>query len=396
MADMAGVERVALDSVRDLILVGQPLPFAVLDALGRLLLNQDQIVGSERQFDQLVERGAWVDRPKVEEVRRQRAGAVSTSHAVAHRQLSLMDHWQQLTTDLETQNRALGAGAGRAEAIQPLVSQLIDLVQCDGDLAIYLCIRQDLKRTLAYAATHPVHCAVVCALAANGLGWPTARLHSLVGAAMTMNASFIELQNQLAEERDPPTKKQMEKIHAHPHAGAELLRQAGLADTEWLQAVEGHHEQSDGKGYPRGTGDIGDSAALLRLVDVYMAKVSPRRARAALSPHVAAQQMFQQHGKSPREAPLVVSVIRTLGGVHPPGALVQLKSGEVGVVARRSKTGTAPLVATLSNARGEPVVSTQFRESADPVFAISGALLDPTCFQRILPERVYGMLLAQP
>ena len=66
------------------------------------------------------------------------------------------------------------------------------------------------------------------------------------------------------------------------------------------------------------------------------------------------------------------------------------------MVARRSKTGTAPLVATLSNARGEPVVSTQFRESADPVFAISGALLDPTNFQRILPERVYGMLLAQP
>ena len=31
---MAEVERVALDSLRDLIVVGQPLPFAVLDALG--------------------------------------------------------------------------------------------------------------------------------------------------------------------------------------------------------------------------------------------------------------------------------------------------------------------------------------------------------------------------
>jgi len=116
---------------------------------------------------------------------------------------------------------------------------------------------------------------VVCALAANGPGWTPVRLHSVVGAAMTMNASFIELQNQLAEERDPPTKKQMGKIRAHPHAGAELLRQAGLADTEWLQAVEGHHEQSDGKSYPRGTGDVGDSAALLRLVDVYIAQISP-------------------------------------------------------------------------------------------------------------------------
>lgn len=283
-----------------------------------------------------------------------------------------------------------------AEATQPLVSQLIELVRCDGDVAIYLCMRQDLKRTLAYAATHPVHCAVVRALAGNGLGWTTARLHSLIGAAMTMNASFIDMQSQLAEERDPPTKKQMEMVHAHPHAGAELLRQAGLADAEWLQAVENQHEQSDGKGYPCGANDFSERAALLRRVDRYMAKVNRRRARAALSPRVYAQQMFQQYGKLPREAPLAASVIRNLGGAHPPGALVQLKSGEVGVVARWPRTGTAPLVATLSNASGEPVVSTQFRDSADPVYAISGELPDLSRFQRILPERAYGVLLVQP
>lgn len=249
----------------------------------------------------------------------ERAGDASTRQIVAQRQLTTIDQWEQLTTELEAQNRALGRGAGRAEAIQPLLSQLIELVRCDGDVAIYLCMRQDLKRTLAYAATHPVHCAVVCALAGNGLGWTTARLHSLIGAAMTMNASFIDMQNQLAEERDPPTKKQMEMVHAHPHAGAELLRQAGLADAEWLQAVEDQHEQSDGKGYPCGADDFSESAALLRRVDRYMAKVNRRRARAALSPRVYAQQMFQQYGKLPREAPLAASVIRTLGGAHPPG-----------------------------------------------------------------------------
>lgn len=393
---MNETERVALDSVRDLIVVGQPLPFAVLDALGRLLLSEGQIVASERQFEQLVERGAWVERPKVDEVRRQRAGLSATSPATAARELTLFDHWQRLTIELATQNHALGRGSGRAEAIQPLVSQLTDLVRRDGDVAIYLCIRQDLKRTLPYAATHPVHCGVVCALAAQALGWPADRVHGLVGAAMTMNASFIDLQNLLADEREPPTKKQMEQIRAHPHGSAALLRQAGLDDAEWLLAVEDHHEHADGQGYPRGASDVADSALLLRLVDVYMAKLSPRRARAALSPQVSAQQLFQQHGKSPREGPLSISVIRTLGGAHPPGALVQLKSGEVGVVARRPKTGTAPLVATLSNTRGEPVVGTQHHDSADPRFAISGALLDPHRFQRILPERVYGMLLAPP
>ncbi len=406
---MADTERIALDSVRDLIVIGAPLPFAVLDASGTLLLNQGQTVGSERQFEMLVDRGAWCERLKVEEVRLQRSGGAAAGKFIGQRHLTLFDQWEQLTADLETQNRTLGRGTGHADLILPLVPQLIDLVQRDGDVAIYLCIRQDLKRTRAYAAAHPVHCAVVCALAAQNLGWPADRVHSLVGAAMTMNASFIDLQNLLAEDPEPPTKKQREQIHAHPHGAAKLLREAGLVDAEWLQTVEDHHERGDGQGYPRGAGDvpatttttapititISDSATLLRLVDVYVAKVSPRRARAALTPQVSAQQLFQQHGKSAREAPLAISVIRTLGGPHPPGALVQLKSGEVGVVARRPKTGTHPIVATLSNALGEPSTGSQQRDSADPQFAISSALLNPTRFQRILPERVYGMLMAQ-
>lgn len=391
---MADVERLALDEVRDLIVVGQPLPFPVFDALGRLLLNQEQMVGSERQFEQLVERGAWVERPKAEEVRRQRAGASSLSQSLAQRQLTLFDQWEQVANELEAHNRAIGRGAGRAEALPPLVQRLLALAQRDADVAIYRCIRQDLKRTQPYAATHPVHCAVICALAAQALGWPPERVHSLAGAAMTMNASFMDLQNLLAEERDPPTKKQMEQIRAHPQGSADLLRQAGLADAEWLQTVQDHHEQGDGNGYPRGTREVSDAATLLRLVDVYMAKVSPRRVRPALAPQVAAAQMFQQHGKSAAEAPLAMALIRSLGGAHPPGALVQLKSGEVAVVARRPRSGTAPQVATLSNTRGEPTVAMQQRDSAAAEFAISGPLQDASRFQRVLPERVYGMLLA--
>lgn len=392
---MTEVERIALEEVRDLIVVGEPLPFPVFDAGGRLLLNMQQMVGSERQFEQLVERGAWVERPKVEEARRQRAEQASLSQIVAQRQLTLFDHWSQLVADLDLHNRALGRGAGRVEDLHPLVDRLLALLARDADAAIYFCVRQDSKRTQAYAATHPVHCAVIAALAAQSLSWPAARASSLVGAALTMNASFIELQNQLAEERDPPTKKQMEQIRAHPHASAGLLRQAGVSDALWLQLVEDHHERGDGQGYPRGASDCDDAALLLRLVDVYSAKISPRRIRPALSPQVSAQQLFQQHGKLPRDGPLAMAMIRSLGGAHPPGALVQLKSGEVAVVARRPKAGTAPTVATLSNPRGEPVVATLMRDTAVAEFAISGALQDSSRFQRILPERVYGMLLAE-
>jgi HD-GYP domain-containing protein (c-di-GMP phosphodiesterase class II) len=241
---------------------------------------------------------------------------------------------------------------------------------------------------------HPIHCAVVAAVAAQTLRWPSAQVTSLVGAALTMNAAFIELQNLLSEELDPPTRKQMEQIRAHPQASADLLRAAGVTDADWLQTVVDHHERCDGQGYPRGASDIGDAAVLLRLVDVYMAKISPRRLRPALNTQQSAQQLFQQHGKHPREGPFAMAFIRSLGGPYPPGALVQLRSGEVAVVARRPASGTAPSVATLSNPRGEPVVATQLHDSAAADWAITGPLPDSSRFQRILPERIYGMLLA--
>lgn len=71
---MSLTERVPLADVRDLIAIGRALPFRVLDTLDRLLLNEGQRVGSERQFDMLTERGAWVERSLVERVRGARAG----------------------------------------------------------------------------------------------------------------------------------------------------------------------------------------------------------------------------------------------------------------------------------------------------------------------------------
>jgi len=99
-----------------------------------------------------------------------------------------------------------------------------------------------------------------------------------------------------------------------------------VQDALWLNIVQTHHESPDGSGYPAGAAAICDEAQLLRLADVFMAKVSPRAIRAAMAPNTATRQLFQQHGS----APLGIAAIRSIG-VYPPGSLVLLKSGEVAV-----------------------------------------------------------------
>lgn len=386
---MNSVERVVLTEVRDLIVVGEALPFRVLDEAGRLLLNAGQAVASERQFEMLVERGAWAERPAVDEVRRARGDDAAATRDRPVRQPTLFDLWESAVWDLDDLTRRLAKGRVQAPEIEAYAARLTALVDRDVDVALFTCIRQDDPRFALYALTHGLHCAVLGWLTARQLGWPGERALCMVKAALTMNVAMAELQAVMAEQRDPPSKRQLEQIRAHPQASAALLRQAGVADADWLAAVEDHHERPDGGGYPRGTVEVSDLAALLRAADVFMAKISPRAMRAAMTPQLAARQLFQQDGG----APLATALIRAVG-VYPPGSLVALASGEVGAVTHRAVPGRAAQVATLSDRKGQPVAATQHRDTGQAEFAVAGPLKDNAGFARVLPERIYGLIPA--
>jgi hypothetical protein len=118
-----------------------------------------------------------------------------------------------------------------------------------------------------------------------------------------------------------------------------------------------------------------------------MAKLSGRASRAPMVPQAAVRQLFQQNSYDT----LALAVIKTLG-VHPPGSLVKLRSGEVAVTIRRAPSGPNPLVATLSDRRGEPLSQTHRRNTAEAEFGVVGPLTDTRKFSVVVPERVYGTI----
>jgi HD-GYP domain-containing protein (c-di-GMP phosphodiesterase class II) len=383
----AASDRVPLPDVRDLLQIGQALPFRVLDAHERLLLNAGHVLAHEAQFESLVERGAWAERALVEAERVARAAAAASRSPSAAPPLSLFDRWERLLWQFDKLTRAFVRREQPGSAVPAFFAALLELVDRDADVALFLCVRQDDRRFALYALTHAMHCAVVVLLTGRQLGWPAAKLASLGCAALTMNLSMLELQAQMAEQDTPPTKKQFEQIRAHPEAAVALLRAAGITDEDWLTAVAEHHEQPGGGGYPRALTEVGELAQVLRAADVYLAKISARAKRPPMAPPLAMRQLFQQRPGDP----LAMAMIKTLG-IHPPGSLVLLQSGEVAVAIRRPATGTHPLVATLSDTKGKPSGSTHRRDTAQPEFAVQGTPPDAKAFPRVLPERVYGML----
>lgn len=378
------LDRIPLSEVRDLLHIGHKLPFRVLDAQARLLLTEGHVLLNEAQFESLVELGAWAERPQVEA---ERAAQAAGRTANAAPPPSLFDRWDRLLWDFDKLSRASLRGAAPGGAVTAFFAQLQALVERDADVALFLALRHDDQRFALYPLTHAMHCALVSLLTARQLGWPASRIASVGCAALTMNWSMFDLQATMAEQGTPPTARQLKLIRAHPEAAVELLLAGGVTDDEWLTAVAQHHEHPGGTGYPHALTDVSEAAQVLRAADVYMAKVSARATRPAMAPQQASRELFQQ-----RTGDTVAMALIRAVGVHPPGSLVQLRSGEIAVAIHRPASGTQPIVATLSDTAGRPCAKTHRRDTAQPEFAVMAPVVGNKTFARVMPERVYGLV----
>lgn len=386
-------QTLALQEVADLMRPGQPLPFCVLDAHGRLLLAEGQPVHDAQQLRALLDRGACVIKSEADAVRAARQGdAAPGGRTYAARQLTWFDRWERHLWAIDDVLRELAKGGASAEQLLSLATQQMALVRAQPDAAIFTLMRQDDQRYALYALSHARHAALAVQLASGLLGWNATRTLHGVAAALTMNACTVELQAQMAEQKEPPTRRQLDQLRAHPQRSAELLRAAGVAHDEWLQAVEQHHEKPGGGGYPADLHEPTDMARLVRAADVYTAKVSPRAFRAPLASQQAARQLFQDEAGGPIAGALIKAM-----GVFPPGDWVRLKNGETGlVVLRAGGAAGAAQVAVLQSPNGKTQPGTTRRDTAQPEHQVARQLTpeERAALPRVLPEQVYGLLQA--
>ena len=368
-----------LRMVADQIQVGQPLPFGVRDEQGKLLLAKGRVVANESQRQILVERGLYVDH---DESAADEEGAGPDG---AKRKTTLFDLWKQTTARLDMLLNSIDK-PGFAERCDGFAGQLMALIARDPDIAIYHSVRQDPNRLSLYGLAHALHCALVCQLAATRAGWPPERVRTLVKASLTMNLSIVEVQGRFAT-MGRLSDSQRDQIRAHPQVAVDRLQAAGVADADWLEAVLQHHERPGGGGYPQNLDQLCEMASVLRMADVFMAKISPRTERPALPILDAARQLFAEAQGSP----LAAAIIKEYG-IYPPGNFVQLASGELAVVIRRGATAHTPTAAAVTDRNGIPVVRTTPRNTAEPAYAIKSLVPDSKMMMRLPPERLYGLV----
>ncbi|MEO8152242.1 MAG: HD domain-containing phosphohydrolase [Rhizobacter sp.] len=377
--------------LRSHVRFGIPSLWEVRDAEGQLLLARGGVVENDEQLVALLAHGALVNQEDVKVALAALAlasGRTAEPAATDSRapNVSLFGLWDRLFFRLERAVKGIGEDAGFPARIDELAMNLVQLVERDADIGIFLSVRQDAHRFGIYGLSHAVFTAMICFLMSHRMGWPRERCLLLVKAALTMNMSVFELQGRLAAQGVPMLQEQKNLLENHPLKSAQMLRAAGVTDKEWITAVEQHHEWIDGSGYPNKLTEMSEMGKALKYADVFMAKISPRAIRQPLTVQEAARQLFKLDGGGP----MAMAIIKEFG-IYPPGEVVKLKSGELAVVIRRTASANTPLAVSITDKGGMPVLNVVRRETARPEYAITGLVVDKSLVTRVPPERLYGL-----
>ena len=187
-----------------------------------------------------------------------------------------------------------------------------------------------------YLYSHAISCAVWGAVMGRQIGLPPKDINRLATACSLMDLGKTNLPQELLQKPDAPTEAEWTSLRNHVELGVEILEEQGMTDQRILAAVRSHHERHDGSGYPYGLegNKIPAFGRIAGIIDTYDAMISERPYAEAKSSyqaiqeiHAAADTLFQQE--------LVDFFIKSVG-VFPVGSIVELNTGEVGVVISQS------------------------------------------------------------
>lgn len=280
------------------------------------------------------------------------------------------------------------ASADFVSDITSFSEDLIRLIGCDPDVAIFQIVNPTKASFLNYGVEHSVHTAVLMSLIAKHKGWSDVQTIHAVCAALTMNLSMTQLQTDLARQAEPPDPEQKTTIAQHPTSSRDMLIRLGVIQLEWLRAVHEHHEQHNGSGYPQGLRTVSPLSDALRTCDMFCAKLSERASRTKLLPNRAAHEIFRQNSYGYFGA----TIVRILG-MYPPGCLVRLLSGCTGVVLQRTNDPMRPRVALLTHDSGQVRETPLYSATGvGPGSGIMGAVADSELAQHFTLSQLYGTI----
>ena len=200
--------------------------------------------------------------------------------------------------------------------------------------------------------------------------------------ALLHDVGLTRLPRNLTRKISEFTETERRIMEQHPGLGAVMLKQSGSMSEAARRIVLEHHERLNGSGYPCGLqrAEIAYLSQIVAITDAYDSMLTGRNQLAA-PPIEVLRQLYLQGSAGAFDRDLVERVIHCLG-VYPIGSLVELGTGERGIVIAPNRADTLkPTLRIVSSADESaapngPIVNLADSDSAGDARRIIRAL-DP-------------------
>jgi putative nucleotidyltransferase with HDIG domain len=214
-------------------------------------------------------------------------------------------------------------------SVKRLMHDTVDGILRNPDA--HVCLTQ-LKQRDEYTAQHSINVSVLSLALARHIGLSRSDMETLGIAALLHDIGKIKTPLDVLNKPGRLTTEEFEIMKRHPLAGRQLLEQRYELPYQIADVALSHHERISGGGYPRGlkNSEISFFSKMVAIVDVYDAITSDRCYHDGMSPTEALTKMYGWR-LTDFDAELMEQFIQCVG-IYPVGTVVELSSGEVGIV----------------------------------------------------------------
>lgn len=238
-----------------------------------------------------------------------------------------------------------------AQPFKQMMSLIIDDLSSHKDAMIML---MNMGQVDDYLFQHSLNVCVYTTLLGAANGYSHDELMTLGMGALLHDIGKTQVSVDLLQKPGALTSEEFIRMKDHARIGFELLKDEPNLPLIVAHCAFQHHERIDGSGYPRGISgnEIHDYAKWIGLVDSYDAMTTNRVYRSPMLPHQAIELLYAGTGTLYEQH--MVQLFRDKVAIYPIGILVQLHTGESGIVVDFNQHYPhRPIVRLLYNEAGE-------------------------------------------
>ena len=260
----------------------------------------------------------------------------------------------QTNSIVQTMARAVVSGNALDGArAKQAVTEITDSVVRNPDaMMLLVTMREKAEETLNRSTQVSVYMTVF----GRFLQLERERLEVLGLMGLLQDVGMLRLPAGMAGRRSALAPEEEEAFKAHVAHSVEILSQTPGLPAELPGLASLHHERYDGSGYARGLkgSAISQMGAIAGIVDTFDMLTAPAPYGMQMPPSNALNVLFQNRGTQ-FHAALIEQFIQCVGA-FPVGSVVELNSGEVGVVITQNLVKRLqPRVMVVQDASGNPI-----------------------------------------